>query len=79
MKKFTCVFALIFVLCFCFGCTSMSRTQQGFASGAILGAAAGTGIALAAGGMAGFGALAGAAIGGVGGGLYGYQQETRYW
>ena len=45
------------------GCTNMSKTQQGVASGVALGAIGGAGIAAIAGGSAAWGALAGAGVG----------------
>ncbi len=60
------------------GCTNMSNTQQGIASGAILGAAGGTGIAAIAGGHLGWGALAGAGAGALVGGIIGNQQDNYY-
>lgn len=60
------------------GCTNMSRTQQGVASGAALGALGGAGIAAISGGAAGWGALAGAGVGALAGGIVGNQQEKRW-
>ena len=60
MKKMLSI-GLVMMLCAgAFGCTNMSRTQQGVASGAALGALGGAGIATISGGSAGWGALAGA-------------------
>ena len=57
------------------GCTNMSKTQQGVASGAALGALGGAGIAAISGGAAGWGALAGAGIGALAGGIVGHEQS----
>ena len=62
------------------GCTNMSKTQQGVASGAALGALGGAGIAAISGGAAGWGALAGAGVGALAGGIVGHEQSkgTRW-
>lgn len=60
------------------GCTNMSRTQQGVASGAALGALGGAGIAAISGGAAGWGALAGAGAGALAGGIIGSDQDRRW-
>ena len=57
------------------GCTNMSKTQQGVASGAALGALGGAGIAAISGGAAGWGALAGAGVGALAGGIVGHEQS----
>ena len=57
------------------GCTSMTPTQQGTASGAGIGAVAGAGIAAIAGGNAWTGAAIGAVAGGVAGHIKGSQRE----
>ena len=50
MKKMLSI-GLVMMLCAgAFGCTNMSRTQQGVASGAALGALGGAGIATISGG-----------------------------
>ena len=59
------------------GCTNMSKTQQGVASGAALGALGGAGVAAIAGGYAGWGALAGAGIGALAGGIVGHNRDSR--
>ncbi|WP_300803156.1 glycine zipper domain-containing protein [uncultured Desulfovibrio sp.] len=70
--------ALLVVMCFGgLGCTNKSRTQQGVASGAALGALGGAGVAAIAGGSAGWGALAGAGVGALAGGIVGNSQEHR--
>ena len=61
------------------GCTNMSRTQQGIASGAALGAAAGLGIAAISGGSAAWGMLAGAGAGALAGGIVGTQAERNHY
>ena len=67
---------LVMMLCAgAFGCTNMSKTQQGVASGAALGALGGAGIATISGGSAGWGALAGGAAGALAGGIIGNSQE----
>lgn len=78
MKKIFAICALSLVLATGAGCTNMSRTQQGVASGAALGALGGAGIAAISGGAAGWGALAGAGAGALAGGIIGNQQD-RYW
>ena len=63
MKKMLTI-GLVMMLCAgAFGCTNMSKTQQGVASGAAIGALGGAGIATISGGSAGWGALAGGAAG----------------
>ena len=68
------------------GCTNMSKTQQGVASGAALGALGGAGVELRllhrprsvaaiAGGSAAWGALAGAGVGALAGGIVGHEQS----
>lgn len=61
------------------GCTNMSRTQQGLASGAALGAVAGLGIAAVSGGSAAWGMLAGAGAGALAGGIVGTQAERNHY
>ncbi len=60
------------------GCTNMSRTQQGVASGVALGALGGAGIAAISGGSASWGALAGAGAGALAGGIIGRDQDYRW-
>ncbi len=74
MRKFVLFGVLILALAGGSGCSGMSNTQKGVATGAVLGAAAGTGIALLANGYAGWGALAGAGVGAIAGGVIGSQQ-----
>lgn len=78
MKKVLVIGLLAAVLFSAAGCTNMSRTQQGVASGAALGALGGAGIAAISGGYAGWGALAGAGIGALAGGIVGHEQDTRW-
>lgn len=78
MKRVFVIAVLSLVLASGIGCTNMSRTQQGVASGAALGALGGAGIAAISGGAAGWGALAGAGAGALAGGIIGNQQD-RYW
>jgi osmotically inducible lipoprotein OsmB len=61
------------------GCTNMSHTQQGALSGAAIGAGAGLGISALTGGSLGVGALLGGALGGLGGAVYGHEQERRHY
>lgn len=68
------ILALFFAVA---ACTSMTPTQQGAASGGLLGAGAGAGISALSGGDAGVGALIGGAAGAVAGGLVGYEKERR--
>ncbi len=78
MKR-TLILALMAAIFACgIGCTNMSRTQQGVASGAALGALGGAGIAAISGGAAGWGALAGAGAGALAGGIIGHQQDQRW-
>ncbi|HIW00016.1 MAG TPA: cell envelope biogenesis protein OmpA [Candidatus Desulfovibrio intestinipullorum] len=60
------------------GCTNMSNTQQGVASGAVIGGLGGAGIAAISGGSPGWGALAGAGAGALVGGIVGNQQDNYY-
>lgn len=78
MKKVLIVGLLAVMLTGGMGCTNMSRTQQGVASGAALGALGGAGIAAISGGYAGWGALAGAGVGALAGGIIGNQQDKNY-
>ena len=57
------------------GCSNMSNTQQRTLSAGAIGAAAGAGIALIAGGNPIWGALGGAAIGGIG--TYVYDEHEQ--
>lgn len=77
MKKIIAIAALALTLAGA-GCTNMSRTQQGVASGAALGALGGAGIAAISGGAAGWGALAGAGAGALAGGIIGRDQDRRW-
>ena len=70
MKKVLIVGLMAMMFATGIGCTNMSRTQQGVASGAALGALGGAGIAAISGGAAGWGALAG--------GIVGHQQDKNY-
>ena len=75
MKKALIIGLLAVMLTSGVGCTNMSKTQQGVASGAALGALGGAGIAAISGGAAGWGALAGAGIGALAGGIVGHEQS----
>lgn len=79
MKKALIIGILAVIFATGIGCTNMSRTQQGVASGAALGALGGAGIAAISGGYAGWGALAGAGAGALAGGIIGHSQDNRYW
>ena len=80
MKKALIIGILAVIFVFGIGCSNMSRTQQGVASGAALGALGGAGIAAISGGYAGWGALAGAGAGALAGGIIGHSQDnSRYW
>lgn len=59
------------VMAFASGCTNMNRTQQGFLSGAAVGALAGAGLAAAASGSGTTGALIGGGAGAALGAAYG--------
>ncbi len=59
-------------------CTNMSPTTQGTASGAVLGAAAGVGVAALSGGVIGVGALVGAGVGALTGGVMGSHVERQW-
>ena len=78
MKKKLAILALAAVFASGIGCTNMTRTQQGVASGAALGALGGAGIAAISGGKAGWGALAGAGAGALAGGIIGHQESGRW-
>lgn len=79
MKKLFSIIALAALLATgSAGCTNMSRTQQGIASGAALGALGGAGIAAISGGAASWGAAAGAGLGALAGGIVGRNQEYRW-
>lgn len=78
MKKIFAICTLALVMATGSGCTNMSSTQQGVASGAALGALGGAGIAAISGGAAGWGALAGAGAGALAGGIIGHQQQNRW-
>lgn len=75
MKKVLIIAMLAAMLTSGVGCTNMSKTQQGVASGAALGALGGAGIAAISGGAAGWGALAGAGVGALAGGIVGHEQS----
>ena len=80
MKKALIIGILAVIFATGIGCTNMSRTQQGVASGAALGALGGAGIAAISGGYAGWGARAGAGAGAWAGGIIGHSQDnSRYW
>ena len=78
MKKVLIVGLMAMMFATGIGCTNMSRTQQGVASGAALGALGGAGSAAISGGAAGWGALAGAGVGALAGGIVGHQQDKNY-
>ena len=75
MKKLLIITLLAAIFASGIGCTSMSKTQQGIASGAALGALGGAGVAAIAGGSAAWGALAGAGVGALAGGIVGHEQS----
>lgn len=79
MKKVIILGILSMIFLSAPGCTNMSRTQQGVASGAALGALGGAGIAAISGGYAGWGALAGAGAGALAGGIIGHSESRRAW
>lgn len=78
MKKLCIMTLLALLLASGVGCTNMSNTQQGVASGAVLGGLGGAGVAAVAGGSVGWGALAGAGAGALVGGIIGNQQDNYY-
>lgn len=78
MRKILAVAVLAAIFASGIGCTNMSGTQQGVASGAALGALGGAGIAAISGGYAGWGALAGAGAGALAGGIIGHEQDKRW-
>lgn len=78
MKKWIAIALLASIFATGIACTNMSRTQQGVASGAALGALGGAGISAISGGYAGWGALAGAGLGALAGGIVGNEQERRW-
>ena len=73
MKKLLIITLLSAIFASGIGCTNMSKTQQGIASGAALGALGGAGVAAIAGGSAAWGALAGAGVGALAGGIVGHE------
>ena len=75
MKKMLIITLLAAIFASGIGCTNMSKTQQGIASGAALGALGGAGVAAIAGGSAAWGALAGAGVGALAGGIVGHEQS----
>lgn len=75
MKKLLIIALLAAIFTSGIGCTNMSKTQQGVASGAALGALGGAGVAAIAGGSAAWGALAGAGVGALAGGIVGHEQS----
>lgn len=78
MKKGIAIAVMALALASGWGCTNMSRTEQGVVSGTALGAIGGAGIAAISGGMAGWGALTGAGLGALAGGIVGSQQQNRW-
>lgn len=78
MKKWLATALIAALFASGIACTNMSRTQQGVASGAALGALGGAGISAISGGYAGWGALAGAGLGALAGGIVGHEQERRW-
>ena len=74
MKIATIALAAVLLMA-SFGCTNMSKTQQGAASGGIAGALGGAGIGAIAGGSGTTGAIVGGALGAVAGGIFGNNQE----
>ena len=71
------VFLTVALMLSASGCTNMSKTQQGTASGAAIGAAGGAGIAALAGGDWVTGALIGGAVGGTVGYMKGKKEERQ--
>ena len=78
MKKLLMIGLMALVLGAGISCTNMSKTQQGVASGAAIGALGGAGIAAISGGYAGWGALAGAGLGALAGGIVGHEQQNTW-
>lgn len=78
MKKAIIIGLMALIFASGIACTNMSRTQQGVASGAALGALGGAGISAISGGYAGWGALAGAGLGALAGGIVGHEQSQRW-
>ena len=78
MKKACIVLVLAIMLATGSGCTNMSNTSQGVASGTVIGGLGGAGIAAVSGGSVGWGALAGAGAGALVGGIIGHQQDNYY-
>ena len=75
MKNLLIITLLAAIFASGIGCTNMSKTQQGVASGAAIGALGGAGVAAIAGGSAAWGALAGA--GALAGGIVGHEQSKN--
>lgn len=78
MKKIIMLGLMALILASGMACTNMTRTQQGVASGAALGALGGAGISAISGGYAGWGALAGAGLGALAGGIVGHEEGNRW-
>ena len=78
MKKWLMTALMALTLATGLACTNMSKTEQGVASGAALGALGGAGIAAISGGYAGWGALAGAGLGALAGGIVGHNQQGSW-
>ena len=78
MKKAIIIGLMALIFASGIACTNMSRTQQGVASGAALGALGGAGISAISGGYAGWGALAGAGLGALAGGIVGHEEDRRW-
>ena len=78
MKKTLIVGLMVMMFATGMGCTNMSRTQQGVASGAALGALGGAGVAPLAGRRAGRAAEEGGRGAAWAGGYVGHQQDKNY-
>lgn len=78
MKKVLIVGLMAMMFATGIGCTNMSRTQQGVASGAALGALGGAGIAAISGGAARLGRVGRRGVGALAGGIVGHQQDKNY-
>jgi osmotically inducible lipoprotein OsmB len=76
MKRAIAMLSVLMVVStFAFGCTNMSPTAQGAASGGILGAGGGAALTAIAGGNPAIGAAVGGGVGMVAGGLIGASKE----
>lgn len=77
MKKFLMIGLLAALVASGLGCTNMSKTQQGVASGAALGRFGRRGRGRHSRRLGGWGALTGAGVGALAGGIIGHEQSKN--